>query len=1456
MILKNTLLLFTAVFVSISINAQTPPLDYIDVSTFGDGEGEYDEATALVTDVTGNVYGLGILEGAVDFDPSEEREIRSSANENLYLAKYSPINELVWVHVLTSPSNSNAIDIDLDANGDLVICANYVNEIFPNPNGNESFASATFNNADIFLGKYSTDGEYIWGKSLGGGSVDTPGALITNSTNEIYLTGAFSDTADFDPSASVFELHATGTFQDPYLAKYDESGNFLWAFSMPGSGLPGFGWDVELTSNEDVLLAGSFNNNVDFDPSPADGSLTTNGNLDGFVARYSPEGNYQWGMNVGGFAEEQLYRLAVGSDDSFYISGYFNNVADFDPSASEFILTSSGNRDIFLAAYHSDGSFNWAFPLGNSSSDMANALEIDSSENLYIGGYFVNAVDFDPSAGTSEEVGDGGDFFIASYDSSGAYRWVSAPVSDSFDRTFDIESHPDGYVVAGGSFRETVDADPGVGETLLEALNGDATSFVTRYDGQSGSFISGFAPEDRAGSDDEGKDVAVDSEGNVYMCGVFNGGVDFDVSESETYLESGANESAFVIKTDAQQNTIWAKSFSGTALVSAEALYIDSSDNVLISGYFAGAVDFDPGAGENVLTSSGSTDCFVVKLSSSGDFIWAKSFGGPSTDAVADHTIDSNGDILVTGYFRSTADFDPGAGTTEYTAQIRDAFVVKLNSAGDFQWAFAVGDQSNDYGNSISTDADDNVYLGGQFRFTVDFDPSGDTFELTTGGNDEGFVSKYNSSGEFLWAAQYGGTSIDRVNSVDADSDGNIYVSGIYRNTAEFNHTGTSMSATAIGFDDIFLLKVNSSGETQWAKSFGTDGFDYSHELNVENGLLYLAGNFNGDTVFFDLEVPESQAISNGGSDGFVSVFDTNGNYMNSASFGGPSVDDALGLAVGEDVFVTGSFLGTADFQPGADYELVIGAGDYDAFLLQLGEDIPCTPTFENLTVSSCESYISPSGMEYTTTGVYADSTLIEAGCYAVYEIDLTISSSSSTDINETACDSFTWSTNDETYTESGSYIEILTNAAGCDSTVTLNLTINEGTSGSESITACDSFTWEANGETYAESGAYSTTLTNAAGCDSTATLNLTINNSNSGSESVAACDSFTWSANGETFTESGSYTEVLTNAAGCDSTVTLNLTINESSSGSESVTACDQFTWSANDETYTESGDYIAILTNEAGCDSTATLELTINESNSTTQDVSACDSYVWDANGLTLDQSGTYTETLTTSLGCDSVVTLNLSINNSFQQSQDVTACGDSYFWDANETTYDEPGEYSETFQTAAGCDSVVTLNLTFEEIDLDLQLDSNTLSSSAVNATFQWLDCDNDFAPIDGETSSTYTATENGTYALEITTANCTDTTDCIYVEVVSVSELAPHQRITVYPNPTAGVISIDFENPDDGYRVILTDIAGRKIAERDVQNTQVQLEIDGESGLYFLRVFQGAEPVRVFRVVKQD
>ena len=306
---------------------------------------------------------------------------------------------------------------------------------------------------------------------------------------------------------------------------------------------------------------------------------------------------------------------------------------------------------------------------------------------------------------------------------------------------------------------------------------------------------------------------------------------------------------------------------------------------------------------------------------------------------------------------------------------------------------------------------------------------------------------------------------------------------------------------------------------------------------------------------------------------------------------------------------------------------------------------LTCSRTAISVTATGGASYVwssslgSSAAASITSPGTYTVTAMAANSCVATASVTITQDIATSTgDTTASACNTFEWYGN--TYINSGTPTHTLTNGSGCDSVVTLHLTIRYSNTGSSSATANNSYTWT--GTTYTISGTYTKTLTNNASCDSMHTLSLTINYSNTGSSSLTTCDTYTW--NGTTYAASGSYIYTYTNVANADSVHTLSLTINYSNTGSSSATACDTYTWSGS--TYTTSGTYTKTLTNAAGCDSVHTLSLTINYSTSSSVTVSQLGCYTWALNAVTYTVSGNYSLTYTNAIACDSIVTLYLTI------------------------------------------------------------------------------------------------------------------------------------------------------------------------------------------------------------------
>jgi hypothetical protein len=367
---------------------------------------------------------------------------------------------------------------------------------------------------------------------------------------------------------------------------------------------------------------------------------------------------------------------------------------------------------------------------------------------------------------------------------------------DSNSKTF-VDGAGNVYTV--GSFFGTVDFDPGVEAFALTSAGFDDI-FVSKLDGN-GNFV--WAK--RIGSSshyDQATGISVDGSGNVYTTGYFQGTADFDPGIGTLNLTSAGSTDIFVSKLDASGNFVWAKGMGSGSDDFGTGISVDSNGNVYTTGHYDGTVDFDPGAGTTNLTNTGGFDNFVSKLDASGNFVWAKGMGSGSSSVIARGiSVDGSGNVYTTGSFLGTADFDPGADTTNLTSTDtgRDIFVSKLDVSGNFVWAKGMGGNGTDQANGISVDRLGNVYTTGYYSGTVDFDPGAGTTNLTNTGGSDIFVSKLDASGNFVWAKGMGGNGTDQANGISVDGLGNVYTTGVFQNTADFDPGAGTVNLTSVG---------------------------------------------------------------------------------------------------------------------------------------------------------------------------------------------------------------------------------------------------------------------------------------------------------------------------------------------------------------------------------------------------------------------------------------------------------------------------------------------------------------------------------------------------------------------------------------------------------------------------------------------------------------------------------
>lgn len=543
---------------------------------------------------------------------------------------------------------------------------------------------------------------------------------------------------------------------------------------------------------------------------------------------------------------------------------------------------------------------------------------------------------------------------------------------------------------------------------------------------------------------DHSQSITTDLNGNIYLTGYFFSTSDFDPNTGVVNLTSNGVEDIFIQKLDANGNLIWAKQIGGIGEDSGQSIQVDASGNAYITGYFTGTVDFNPGSGITNLSSMGIDDAFVLKLDVNGDFLWVNQIGGTEFDQGLALNIDPSGNVLTTGNFRNTIDFDPGPGIANLTSNgSDDIFIQKLDASGNFIWAKSMGGTSFDISQAITTDTNGNVYTTGLFFATSDFDPGPGTQNLISAGGFDIFVQKLDSNGNFLWVNQIGSTLLDVGRSITVDPSNNVYLTGYFSGTADFDSGAGTTNLTATGFNDIFIQKLDQSGSLIWVKQMGGPIFQRGHSITSDaNGNVYTTGFFTG-TVDFDPNPDTLNLTSAGDDDIYIQKLDGNGNLLSIKQIGNTFDDVAISITsdFNGNIYTTGFFQGTVDFDPDAGTTSLVSNNNEAIFVLKLSQ---CLYTSSTDLQTACDSYTWIDGLTYTTNNNSASFTLTNnAGCDSVVTLDLTINNSNSGSDIQTACESFTW-IDGNTYTSSNnSATYTLTNINGCDSLVTLNLTIN-----------------------------------------------------------------------------------------------------------------------------------------------------------------------------------------------------------------------------------------------------------------------------------------------------------------------------------------------------------------------------------------------------------------------------
>ncbi len=461
------------------------------------------------------------------------------------------------------------------------------------------------------------NGDFVFATAMGSTFWEQGLSITTDETGNVYSTGYYAGTVDFDPGAGTFNLTSVGGSSDLFVQKLDAQGQFLWAMSLGGTGQD-TGNGIAIDSLGNIYLTGSFEATVDFDPSAGVSNVTSRGMRDAFVSKFDSSANLQWAKAFGGPTRDDSEAIAVDGVGNVVVGGAFSGTTliDFDPGSGTSFLRGKGASDSFVSKFDSSGNFSWARTFGGTGNENLYSLELDAVGNVYSTGEFSSTVDFDPSSGifsiSSTELTDG---YVHKLDSSGNFGWARTIAGLGHQRSYDIAVDADGNTYATGTFYGTADFDPGTSTFTLTSA-GDYDVFIQKLN-SSGTFV--WAKAMGGVGTESGQGIAVDENGEIYATGSFTGLCDFNPSSASFDLLSKGASDIFVSKLDSVGNFLWARQLGGLGVETSFDINIDNSANVLTTGTFDGTVDFNPGTRTYELVTGGDYDAFVSKLTQ--DFI-------------------------------------------------------------------------------------------------------------------------------------------------------------------------------------------------------------------------------------------------------------------------------------------------------------------------------------------------------------------------------------------------------------------------------------------------------------------------------------------------------------------------------------------------------------------------------------------------------------------------------------------------------------------------------------------------------------------------------------------------------------------------------------------------------------------------------------------------------------------
>ncbi len=435
------------------------------------GGANFENGNKIVLDTSENVYSAGIFNSTADFDPGAGTyNLSSAGSQDIFISKLDNNGNFIWAKSLGGTNKDTLGDMIIDSNGNVYTIGIFIGTADFDP-GVAVYNLTSFGTIDIFISKLDSNGNFVWAKNIGGTgpTLAYGSSIVADHGGNIYLTGSFSDTTDFDPGIAQFNMTSSG-FSDIFIANLDSNGNFIWAKQI-GSTNSDSGLSIKIDSDNNIYTTGQYKGVVDFDPGT--GVFNLSGSLsrwNTYISKLDGLGNFIWAKSISnetGDASSDM--IALDTNNHIYTTGSFFGTIDFDPGTATFNLSSIDGNGIFISKLDTNGNFIWAKGMSGTATGILISsgafIALDSFDNVYTTGSFLGTVDFDPGVSTFNLTSNtsGQSQFISKLSSNGNFVWANAIKGSGVVTGFSIVADKNNNIYTTGLFDKTADFDPGQG---------------------------------------------------------------------------------------------------------------------------------------------------------------------------------------------------------------------------------------------------------------------------------------------------------------------------------------------------------------------------------------------------------------------------------------------------------------------------------------------------------------------------------------------------------------------------------------------------------------------------------------------------------------------------------------------------------------------------------------------------------------------------------------------------------------------------------------------------------------------------------------------------------------------------------------------------------------------------------------------------------------------------------